>query len=275
MRWGAATSVFTDPTAQSVSTLAFEAGNKVNPLAKKLSAFVALSHNDVSAIESVCRTRRKLAANEVLVREGSRPAFVFLILEGVAYRYKYLANGKRQIMGYMLPGDLCDAHFLVSNHIDHDIGLLTDAEVAMISFHDLTGLMATSPRIREALLETMIVENAVLREWLLNVGQRNARQKLAHFICEISKRLSALGRVNRDGSYDVPLTQVELADTIGLTVVHVSRCLQQFRTEKLMSWSRRHLTIEDPARLRQLAGFDDSYLQVGLLSRASRPRACN
>ncbi len=196
--------------------------------------------------------------------QGSKPFCAFIILKGVAYRYKYLANGKRQIFGYLLTGDLCDAHFVISTQSDHDIGLLTDSEVAMIPMHELAAVTAKFPGIRSALLKMMLVYDAILREWLLNVGQRNAPQKLAHFICEISERLRQVGSVNLDGSYDVPLTQLDLADTMGLTVVHVSRCLQKFRREGLVHWSRRRLTILNHPRLRQVAGFDDAYLQTGL-----------
>jgi CRP-like cAMP-binding protein len=123
--------------------------------------------------------------------------------------------------------------------------------------------MTAFPTVRRALLETMVTDRSMLREWLLNVGQRNARQKLAHFICEISQRMQSVGQVNPDGSYSIPLTQVELADTMGLTVVHVSRCLQRFRIEGLVCWSRHQLRIVDLEGLRQLAGFDQGYLHIG------------
>ncbi len=233
-----------------------------NPLIEKLGKFATLGGQEFDALERVCRSRKKLAPRETLLREGCRSSFVFLILKGMAVRYRYLSNGKRQIMGYLLPGDLCDAHFLVRNYLDHDIGLLTDAEVAVIPIRELTSVMAAFPTVRRALLETMVTERAMLREWLLNVGQRNARQKLAHFICEISERMQSLGQVNPDGSYSIALTQVELADTMGLTVVHVSRCLQRFRAEGLVEWLRHQLTIVDVQGLRQLAGFDEGYLHI-------------
>lgn len=223
---------------------------------------------EIAALENLSRSRKKFAAGQTLVTQGSKPFCAFLILAGVAFRYKYLSNGKRQIFGYILNGELCDAHFVISAHSDHDIGLLTDSEVAMIPMHELVGVTANFPSIRSALLKMILVEDAILREWLLNVGQRNAPQKLAHFICEICERLLKVGSVNLDGSYNVPLTQLDLADTMGLTVVHVSRCLQKFRREGLMHWSRRRLTILDLPRLRQVAGFDPAYLQAGLPAKA-------
>lgn len=231
-------------------------------IARRLTEFGALGLQEIAALERLSHARKTFAAGETLVMEGSKPFSVFLILKGVAYRYKYLANGKRQIFGYLLTGDLCDAHFILSRQSDHDIGLLTQAEVAMIPMHELTSIIAEYPRIRDALLKVTLVEDAILREWLLNVGQRSAPQKLAHFICEITERLRAVGSVNPDGSFDVPLTQLDVADTMGLTVVHVSRCLQKFRSEGLADWSRHQLRILDQPRLTQVAGFDPSYLHV-------------
>ncbi len=249
----------TQPTAQ----LLVETSRRTNPLVEKLGKFATLTEQELEALERICGSRKQLGIGHTLVREGRRTSFVFLILQGVAVRYRYLSNGKRQIMGYLLPGDLCDAHFLVRNYLDHDVGLLTDAEVAIIPIHALASVMTEFPTVRRAVLETMVTDRAMLREWLLNVGQRNARQKLAHFICEISERMRSLGQVNRDGSYSIPLTQVELADTMGLTVVHVSRCLQGFRAEGLVFWSRHQLTIVNLQGLRQLAGFDQGYLHIG------------
>jgi CRP-like cAMP-binding protein len=233
-----------------------------SPIVRKLASFVDLTPGEIAALDSLSHKRKTFAAGETLVRQGSKPFSVFLILNGVAYRYKYLANGKRQIFGYLLTGDLCDAHFVLCRHSDHDIGLLTEAEVAMIPMHELTAVITQYPNIRRALLKMRLVEDAILREWLLNVGQRSAPQKLAHFICEISERLLGVGSINPDGSFEVPLTQLDVADTMGLTVVHVSRCLQKFRREGLVHWSRRQLTIVNLPRLRQVAGFDAGYLQI-------------
>jgi CRP-like cAMP-binding protein len=254
--------ILTRPQLDRPGTEAFNAPGQSSPIVRKLANFVDLSPGEIAALESLSHNRKTFAAGETLVRQGSQPFSVFLILNGVAYRYKYLANGKRQISGYLLAGDVCDAHFVLSRHSDHDIGLLTDAEVAMIPMHELVAVMARYPNVRRALLKVSVVEDAILREWLLNVGQRSAPQKLAHFICEISERLLGVGNINPDGSYEVPLTQLEVADTMGLTVVHVSRCLQKFRREGLVHWSRRQLTILNLPRLRQVAGFDAGYLHI-------------
>lgn len=241
-----------------------------NPLVGRLDRFVTLDIDERQALAETIRMRRMYRAHETLVHEGSKPDRICLILSGVAFRYRYLSNGRRQIFGYLLPGDLCDTHFVINNESDHNIGVLSDTEVAIIALPVLMNLMVRFPRIERALLMMSLVDAATLREWLLNVGQRDAMQKLAHFFCEMNARVHSLG-MNEDGSgFTIPLTQIEIADTMGLTVVHVNRILQRFRREGLLNWSRRHVCILDRAALEQIAGFDASYL--GLQQRRSEPR---
>ncbi len=218
--------------------------------------------NEIEALERISKYPRKMRAQEILVHDGSHVSCVCLMITGFAYRYKYLSDGKRQILGYLLPGDLCDTQFVISNETDHNIALLTDSEVVMIPIHVLMGTMVAHPKIERALLLAAVVEWAMLREWLLNVGQRAALQKLAHFFCEIAARLRAIGAVNSDGSFALPLTQAELADTMGLTTVHVNRIMQRFRHDGIVAWSRGRLTILNPSMLQRIAGFEGRYLHL-------------
>jgi len=243
-----------------------------NPLIDRLAMFVTLDAEERAAITAITGSRRVAKANETLVREGCRPDRIYLILKGVAFRYRYLANGRRQIFGYLLPGDLCDTQFVILNECDHNVGLLCDTEVAVIPLPALMSAMVKYPKIERALLMMSLVDAAMLREWLLNVGQRDAFQKLAHFFCELSARFNALGNHDEDHGFTIPLTQIELADTMGLTVVHVNRILQRFRHEGLLNWSRRHFDILDYPQLEHLAGFDPSYLR--LHETRAEPRMC-
>ncbi len=235
--------------------------SRTQPLIDRLDSLVALNQDERKVLSNLTSSRRLIHAKETLVHEGTRPDRIYLIVRGVAFRYRYLANGRRQIFGYLLPGDLCDTHFVILNESDHNIGLLCDTEVALIPLPAFMNAMVSYPRIERALLMMSLIEAATLRESLLNVGQRDAFQKLAHFFCEMSCRLDALGIGAEDG-FTIPLTQIELADTIGLTVVHVNRILQRFRREGLLNWSRRHFDVLDLPRLRDLAGFDGRYLRL-------------
>lgn len=243
-----------------------------NPLVASLSRFVSLGQPEIKAIAHLSRNTRKLRSAETLVHQGSRPHFVSLILSGMAFRYRYLPDGKRQILGFLLPGDVCDTHFVISSKCDHSVDLLCDAEIAMIPTRELMGAMVSHPKIERSLLMTSLIDAAILREWLINTGQRNAIEKLCHLFCEISSRLQTLGLINPDASFSIPVTQIELADALGLTPVHVNRILQKLRHEKLIVWSKRRLTVLDRNRLELSAGFDDGYLQLN--PEPATPKLC-
>ena len=254
-------SIATVATDDRVSTLP----ESISPdlLIDRIEKFVRLDAADMASIRRITRHRRQMSAHETLVHEDRRPDKIYLLLSGFAIRYRYLVDGRRQVFGYILPGDLCDTHFVISNNCDHQVTLLSDADVAVIAPADLMATMVSHPRIERALLLMSLVDAAILRECLLNLGQRNAFEKLAHFFCEITARLAAVDLVNSDGSFSLPLTQNDLADTMGLTVVHVNRMLRRFRDEGLLCWSRRRVTILDRARLELAADFKDGYLRLG------------
>lgn len=244
----------------------------LNPLIERLGRFVDLGDEEREAVAALTSARRIARANETLIHEGTCANRVYLIVKGVGFRYRYLPNGRRQILGFLLPGDLCDTQFVILNESDHNIGLLCDTEIATVSPSALMSAMVQYPRIERALLMMALVESAMLREWLLNVGQRDACQKLAHFFCETSARFNALADRRVDQRFDIPLTQLDLADAMGLTVVHVNRVLQQFRRDGLINWSRRHFDIVDWSRLEQIAGFDPAYLRIG--TARAEPKLC-
>ncbi len=241
----------------------FPDGDSVaNPLVAKLERFVSLGFDEVASIDALCRERRKLPADHLIIEEGSRPDHVCMILHGFAYRYKTLAGGRRQILGYLVPGDLCDVHFAVFDRLDHSIAALGDCQVVEMPIAALLDLIARHPSIERGLALAALVDRSILHEWLLNIGQRNAYQKLSHFFCEMSARLEAIGHVNGDGSLDLPLNQAALADTIGLTLVHINRTLQRMRSEGLIALRGRRLTIQDQQRLAAIAGFEKDYLTL-------------
>ncbi len=233
-----------------------------NPLIQKLGRFVPLNDAERAALEKLCVNSRKHAQGTDLIAEGDKPKAVFLILKGWAYRYKHLADGRRQIMAYLVPGDLCDIQIFLFEKMDHSIGLLSDAEVVKIPAAEILALMDRFPRIERALLWGTLVDEATLREWLLNVGQRFALQRLAHLFCELCVRLSVVGLVDDDESFILPVTQADLADTTGMTTVHINRTLQRLRRDKLIETGQRRLKILDFAGLAAIAGFEETYLHT-------------
>ena len=232
-----------------------------NVLFRKLSRFIDLTDTDRAAIDRMCAHRISVEAKRQLIREGERPNDVYLLLEGWGYRHKILPDGSRHILAYLIPGDLCDIHIFILKTMDHSLGLLSPATVAVISQEAILEVMDKYPRIERGLWWATLVDEAVLREWLVNIGQRDAYKRLAHLFCELWLRMRAVGLAD-EGRFSLPLTQEELGDTMGLTSVHVNRTLQKMRAEGLISFEKRQLTIHDPQRLMSEAEFTPNYLHL-------------
>ena len=232
-----------------------------NVLFNKLSRFTDLSDADRRAIDLLCAHQITVEAKRTLIREGERPNDVYLLLEGWGYRYKMLPDGGRHILAYLIPGDLCDIHIFILKRMDHTLGLLSPATVAVISRETILEVMNKHPRIERALWWATLVDEAVLREWLVNIGTRDAYTRLAHLFCELWLRMRAVGLAD-EGSFSLPLTQEELGDTMGLTAVHVNRTLQKMRAKGMISLEKKKLTIHDPRRLALEAEFSPNYLHL-------------
>jgi CRP-like cAMP-binding protein len=232
-----------------------------NVLARKLSGFAELSAEDHARLDQLCARTFEVPAGDNLITEGDRPSNVFLLLEGWGYRYKLLEDGRRQIVAFLIPGDLCDIHIFILKRMDHSIGILCDAKVAALPKEAIIELMEQSPALNRALWWATLVDEAVLREWLVNAGQRDAYHRVAHLFCEMSVRMQRVGLAGGP-SFHVPLTQEELGDTMGLTPVHVNRTLKRMRSEGLITLRGKQLEIHDVGRLMEIAGFNPNYLHL-------------
>lgn len=237
-----------------------------NSLVRKLETLARLGSDEIDALVALSRFPKLVRSEQILVHEGASIDHVCLVVEGLACRYKMLAGGRRQIMGYLIPGELCDIQFLVCNTADYSVAAVGDAQVVKIPVHKLADVIARYPKIARVLSMSALIDCSILREWLLNIGQRDAVEKLSHFFCEMEFRMNAVGRVDHDGSFELPVNQAALADTIGLTPVHVNRTLQRLRTAGLILLSHRRLSILDQERLAAIAGFDAHYLRPGRLA---------
>ena len=234
----------------------------VSPLALRLEAFTRLSKEDVAAIERVSRKNRKeIPPRRDLIREGDTPRFVYLVRDGWACRYKTLPDGRRQIVGFFIPGDLCDLNVYILKEMDHNIGAITKVSVTEIGRDDFERLLTDHPRITQALWWDELVTVAIQREWTLNLGQRTAFERLAHLLCEMFLRLETVGLTEGDSCY-FPLTQVDLADATGLTAVHVNRTLQELRKSGLIELQSKRLRIPEMKALKDAALFNDNYLHL-------------
>ncbi len=232
-----------------------------NPLVRKLEGFVTLSETDRALLERMSAHAVLIGPRTDLIREGDTPDGVFLIMKGIACRHKARENGARQIMAYLLPGDLCDLHVALLSTMDHSISTLSACNVIRIAPETVAELMHHHPQIARGLRVSTLVDEATLREWLLNVGRRSPVERIAHLFCELLVRLEIVGHA-REGSYALPLTAVELADTTGLSGVDITRGLQELRRRGLIDLQDGRLTIHDLPRLKDLAEFRSNYLHL-------------
>ena len=232
----------------------------MNRLTRKLEAFGPLPDADRLLLDEVIRPAQAVGPRTDLIREGETPHHVNLILEGFACRYKILPTGRRQIMAYLVPGDFCDLHVFILKAMDHTIATLSPCTMVKISRSRILELLER-PAIARAFWWAALVDEATLREWLVNIGARKAEERVAHLLCELLLRLETVG-LTTGTQYALPLTQAELADTVGLTGVHVNRILQRLRRDGLITLKSKRLVILDEERLKAFSGFNPNYLNL-------------
>ena len=231
-------------------------------LIRKLQQFAPLSEEDGRALEDAAsRKVRIFGAHQDVIREGDAPEHVNLILEGWACRYKQLEDGRRQIISFFLPGDLCDPHVFVLREMDHSIGTITPVRLAEIHRDQMLDLTERHPRITRALWWETLVTAAIQREWTVNLGQRTGLERIGHLLCELFIRLRGVGLTEGDSCL-LPVTQVELGDATGLSNVHVNRVLQELRASGLIVLRGKRLTIPDLEALQRIALFNVNYLHL-------------
>lgn len=239
-----------------------------NPLIAKLEYGADLTDADRATLANLTRQTRYVGARQDLIQHGERPEVVYLILEGFACRYKILHSGSRQNMAYLVPGDFCDLHIAILDQMDHGIATLSSCTVVEIPRATILDLTDNHPRITRALWWCTLVDEGTLREWLVNLGQRQADQRMAHLFCELRLRLRAVGLADAD-SFEMPITQVEIGETLGLSVVHVNRTLQALREANLVVFRGRRVTIPNAGRLEAYCEFEPSYLHLEPRSRSA------
>lgn len=232
------------------------------PLIRKLETFGPLPDRDKRALEQATGRVRRVGAGHALVREGERPTECQLILQGFAYRHRTLEDGRRQIVSFELPGDLCDLHGLLLGRADHAVATLTPCKVATLPHEVLADWVGSRPAVARALWRGTLVDAAVFQVWLLNIGRRTPRGRVAHLLCEVLRRLQAVG-LAEDGGGTLPIPPAEIADALGLSVVHVNRTLRRLHGEGLITADDEQVIIADLPGLQAAGEFDPAYLCLG------------
>lgn len=231
-----------------------------DPLIHRLTKVAGLGFDDAAALQEICLDPLHVGDGETFIRAGERSAFTHYIRDGWAARCEGLADGSRQITALLLPGDMCDLHCAVVGGLDHEVVALTPVLLGRIPSSRLSDLEAFRPPIAAALWWTALIDQGILRAWITNIGLREAEARVAHLLCELHLRLRAVGMVG-DHQFAMPLTQSELAETLGLTPVHINRVVQRLRRHGAIRLEGRVLTLLDVARLKASADFDPGYLR--------------
>jgi CRP-like cAMP-binding protein len=233
-----------------------------NPWTMKMEQFTAFSEGERRRLDDLITAKqRKFGPREDIISEGTHSDYCHVLLTGLACRYKILPDGERQIMAFLVPGDLCDAEIFILKEMDHSVGTLTSSTTAMIHSDEMKTLLREVSPMSEALWWGTMTDLGVLRERIIDHGRRDATERIAHLLYEMLVRYRVVGKTEND-ALDFPITQTDLADATGLTPSHVNRVLQRFRDDGLIDLRQRTLTITNPRRLKEIGQFNASYLHL-------------
>lgn len=238
----------------------FFRGRMLSRLVDNLNLYGALTDEDRRAVAALPATVRRFPTGEDVVVEGDAPSQCRVLLSGQAFRHRTLPDGRRQIMSFHIPGDVCDVEGLLLG-MDHSITALMPSEVAFVPHAAVETLLETRPRVLRALWRTTLVDGAVFREWMVGIGRRTAKARIAHLFCEVFVRMRAVGLVEKNRCR-FPVTQSHLSDALGLSVVHTNRVLQELRGERLIAFRSGELTVLNWAGLQAAGEFEPGYLHL-------------
>ena len=237
--------------------------NPLELLLDNLELRAPLPEVDRQAILALPYALKSLAPGSYAVREGEPPTGCGVLISGFAYRQKLTGDGGRQILSIHIPGEALDFQNIFLNVADHSVQMLTRGHVAIIPRADIQKIVRSNAAISHAILVNILVDASIFREWILNIGRRDAKSRLAHVLCELAVRLDALGLAD-DMGYHLPMTQAELADALGLTPVHLNRVIRSLEADGLLIRSKRDISFPDWERMRDMGDFNDRYLHLAV-----------
>jgi CRP-like cAMP-binding protein len=232
-----------------------------HPLLRKLQSIARLTEGEASAAAAMPIEVRNFNPGEDIIREGDHPSHSFVLLAGLAATYKVTGPGARQIVAFHVTGDMPDLQSLHLDTTDSAIAAVARCAIGFVAHEDVREICRLFPGLGAAFWKMTLIEAATFREWIVNVGQRNAAARLAHLFCEIYTRLNAVGMV-QDKECELSLTQLEIADATGMTTVHVNRMLQDLRGDGLIRLKQKKLSILNWNELARVADFDPTYLHL-------------
>ena len=204
---------------------------------------------------------RNCEAGEVIVAQGAKPPSCCLILDGFVARARMANSSGRQLISLYVPGDIPDASTLHLPIMDHNLVGIGAAVVGFIPHADMHAAMSASSELLHAMWRETLIDAAIFREYIVTLGQRGGLARLAHLLCELAVRLAAVGLL-RDFSLNIPWTQTDVADMIGMTPIHANRLIQELRAQGLVQWEARLVRILNWQGLAEVADFSADYLHL-------------
>lgn len=241
---------------------ASSSSSALESLVRKLSYRLKLDEADRAALLNIPHSVRTLPPNGYIVREGDRATHSCLLLSGFAMRQKIVADGMRQIVAIHMRGEMVDLQNSLLGYADHSVQMLTAGKIAMIPREEVVRIAFERPKVGQAMWLDTLVDGSIFREWIANIGRRDATTRVAHLLCEFSLRLKVAG-LGEQTNYELPMTQEQLADATGLTSVHVNRTLKSLEADRLIERSSpRRIVIGDWRKLAAAGDFDSEYLHL-------------
>jgi CRP-like cAMP-binding protein len=230
-------------------------------LIRRLRVDTHLSDEDAEVLSNVNIQIREVDADTFIVSQGNRPTKCCLVIEGFVRRSKVADSGRRQILSFHIPGDIPDLQSLFLRTMDHDLTTISEATLGFIDHAVVNAFINVRPSIGRALWRETLIDAAILREWMVNLGVRPAAGRMAHLLAELQERMASVG-LAEDGTFHFPITQSDLAEALGLSAVHVNRVLQSFRARRVLDLQRQHITIVNHDKVVAEGGFDSTYLHL-------------
>jgi len=253
----------TGPAFLQESALSSSSSIALAPMIAKLRLHAEVSDDDRDAILGLPYVFRSVDKPRSLIR-NNRPEYCAIILKGFAFRHKTTRDGLRQIVSFHTPGQMVNIQQLFLKSFDHDIQAMTKCEVATIPTAALQHLALSRVSITMALVAQTMVESSIYRQWMLNVGRRDARARVAHLLCEFAVRLGDEG-IAPGRAYYIPMTQQQIGDAVGLTSIHVNRVLRALINEGVLSKKGSEVRFLKWEKLQDIAGFNSRYLHIANL----------
>lgn len=234
-----------------------------HPLIHRLENHGPLTEEEREIVREITSSATEYGPRETIVAEGECLDYSSLFVEGFGLRQKHLADGRRQITAFHVPGDFADLHSLLLKKMDDGIVTITRCRVARVRHKDLMRISATQPYLTRAFWFLTLVDGAVHRQWLSSVGAMESLERIAHFLCELRDRLGIV-ELAGESRFVLPITQEELGDAFGMSTVHVNRSLMSLRAMNLIHSEGRTLVIDDLPRLKQIAHYNPDYLHLNV-----------